>query len=422
MSPRLRLLGQAMRSHAVLDGHSGEARGIPALVGALVMASIVSCSRPKTEGPAPSASAAAPSSSTSAVEGPHAHVPKRIALSAKVIADAGIKTMPVAREPLMPTVDLPGAIAADPDRSARVSPPVAGRLEQIFFHEGSQVKRGDPLAMLRVPDLGKARAAYAGTSAKAGAARTNAGRLSSLAERGLASTQEALSARAEADALEAEARAAEQQLNALGMGKSGDQALLALRAPIAGVVIRRNAVVGQPVATDETIATIADLSDVWFLARVFERDLEHVHVGARAQVLLNAYASERFEGPVEYLGKEVDPVARTILARIRLTNRNDLIRIGLFGTARLDRGDASTRPPVVVVPRDALTDVLDNPVVFVRLTSPENTFEMREVRAGPSSAQKVEILDGVKEREEVVTEGIFTVKSAFMKATFAEEE
>lgn len=391
-------------------------------MGGLVVASLVACSRPKTEPAPPDKSAAAPKTPASAGEGEHTHVPKRVQIAPKVIADAGIKTMPVVRESLMATVDLPGAITADPDKSARVSSPAAGRLEQISFQEGSQVKRGDPLAVLRVPDLGKARAAYAGTSAKAAAARTNADRLSSLADKGLAAKQEALTAKAEADALEAEARAAEQQLNAMGMGTSGGGAQLTLRAPIAGVVIRRNAVVGQPVATDETIATIADLSDVWFLARVFERDLEHVRVGARAQVHFNAYTNERFDGPVEYLGKEIDPAARTILARIRLTNRRDLLRIGLFGTARLDRTEASKRPPMLVVPRDALTDVLDNPVVFVRLPSPENTFEMREVRVGQSSVQKVEILAGVKDREEVVTGGIFTVKSAFMKATFAGEE
>ena len=394
----------------------------PALNGALALALFLSCSRPKTDAPPPDKSAARPNASASVAGGEHTRVPRRVQLSPKVTADAGIKTMPVVREPLTATVDLPGEIGADPDKSARVSSPVAGRLDQISFKEGSAVKRGEPLALLAVPDLGKARAAYAATSAKAAAARTNADRLSSLAEKGLAAKQEALSAKAEADALEAGARAAEQQLGAMGMGTGGGGTQLTLRAPIAGVVVRRNAVVGQPVTTVETIATIADLAEVWFLARVFERDLEHVRVGARAQVKLNAYKNERFEGPVEYLGKEIDPAARTFLARIRLTNRGDLLRIGLFGTARLERGEASKQPPTVVVPRDALTDVLDDPVVFVRLPSPDNTFEMREVRVGQSSVQKVEILSGVKEGEGVVTDGIFTVKSAFMKATFAEGE
>lgn len=392
-------------------------------LGALLTMAAVSCARPKTDEAPADKSAVAPKASAGARDDDAEHlVPKRVQLSPKVIADSGIKTVPVVREVLTITVDLPGSIGADPDKSARVSSPVAGRLEQISFTEGSTVKRGDPLALVRVPDLGKARAAHAGTSARAAAARTNADRLSALAGQGLAAKQDALSANAEAGALEAEARAAEQQLNAMGMGTKGGGAELALRAPGSGVVVRRNAVLGQPVAPDETIAMISDLSEVWFLARVFERDLEYVRVGARAQVQLNAYKRAAFEGAVEYMSKEVDPTSHTILARIRLTNRDDLLRIGLFGTARLDRAEPSKRPPTAVMPRDALTDVLDNPVAFVRLAAPENTFEMRGVRVGGSSAKKVEILGGVKEGEEVVTEGLFTIKSAFMKATFAEEE
>lgn len=387
------------------------------LVTMLLFVPALACSRSKTD-----AVPSKPAATASAAEGERPHVPKRIQLSSKVIADAGIMTALASRESLMSTVDLPGSIAADPDKTARVSSPIAGRLEQVSFHEGSVVKRGDTMAILRVPELGKARSAYAGTSAKAAAARTNADRLASLADKGLAAKQEALSAKAEADALEAEARAAEQQLHAMGMGTGDGGAQLALHAPVAGVVIRRNAIVGQPLATDETIATIADLSEVWFLARVFERDLEHVKVGARAQIELNAYTNQRFQGAVEYLGNEIDPAARTILARIRLSNRDGLLRIGLFGTARLDREEPSKRPATTVVPRDALTDVLDKPVIFVRLVSPENTFEMREVRIGQSSVQKVEIVSGVKDGEQVVTEGGFTVKSAFMKATFAEDE
>ena len=107
----------------------------------LVGASLVSCSRPKTEPTPRDKSAAAEKAQTSAGEGEHSHGPKRVQMSAKVIADAGIKTTPALRESLVATVDLPGAITADPDKSARVSSPVAGRLERVSFQEGSPVKR-----------------------------------------------------------------------------------------------------------------------------------------------------------------------------------------------------------------------------------------------------------------------------------------
>lgn len=355
-----------------------------------------------------------------AADEPSAHLPKVVQLSEKVIADAHVKTNVVSSETLAPTIELPGEISADPDKSARVSSPVAGRIEEVAFKEGSAVKRGEVLAILRVPELGKARATYAATSAKGAAARANANRLQDLVAKGLAANQDALAASADADALQAEARAAEEQLRAMGLPAGSVGSQLALRAPLDGVIVRRNALVGQPVSMDETIALIADLTDVWFMARVFEQDLEHISVGARAEIQLNAYKNERFAGVVEYISKEVDPMARTLAARIRLTNRDDLLRVGLFGTARIDTRDSAQGAASLVVPLDALTDIDDRPVVFV--AQGDGKFERRAVRVGSRSIGKVQILAGLREGERVVVDGVFTVKSAVLKATFAEEE
>jgi cobalt-zinc-cadmium efflux system membrane fusion protein len=348
----------------------------------------------------------------------HESLPKRVRLPDKVIAAAKIRTLPVSREPLAPTIVLPGEVAADPDRSARVSSPAAGRLERVTFREGSVVKRGDVLAVVRVPDLGKARASYTATSARATAARAGANRLEALADKRLAAMQEVVTAKAEADALEAEARAADEQLRAMGTGTSGG-AELVLRAPVSGTVIARDAVVGQPVTPEETIASIADLSEVWFLARVFEKDLGRLRVGAPTEVELNAYPHEGFQGEVEYVGRKIDPAARTLTARVRLTNRNDLLRIGLFGAARVATSEIETQSLVLVVPRSAITEVADKRVAFVR--EPDGDFEMHEVVLGDASVGKVAIVSGLREGESVVVEGVFTLKSVVLKGTFGEE-
>jgi cobalt-zinc-cadmium efflux system membrane fusion protein len=146
---------------------------------------------------------------------------------------------------------------------------------------------------VRIPDLSRLRAEQASAHSKAGSARANATRLEELTGKGLAAHQEALDARAQAEALEAEERAATEQLRLLGSGANGN-AELALRAPISGVIISRSAVVGQPVRSEDVIADIADLSEVWFLGRVFEKDLERVRVGAAAEVELNAFPQRRF--------------------------------------------------------------------------------------------------------------------------------
>jgi cobalt-zinc-cadmium efflux system membrane fusion protein len=101
-------------------------------------------------------------------------------------------------------------------------------------------------------------------------------------------------------------------------------------------------VVGQPVSADQTLGSIADLSEAWFLGRVFEKDLGRLHEGARAEVVLNAYPAEHFDGTIEVLGQQIDPVARTLTARIRIANRRGLLRIGLFGGARVESGRSAS--------------------------------------------------------------------------------
>ncbi|MGH7271055.1 MAG: efflux RND transporter periplasmic adaptor subunit, partial [Polyangiaceae bacterium] len=161
--------------------------------------------------------------------------------------------------------------------------------------------------------------------------------------------------------------------------------------------------------------------EVWFLGRVFEKDLGRIRVGAPAEVELNAYPKEHFTGHVEYLAKQVDPIARTITARIRLTNRNDLLAIGLFGNARVAAGSGDeAKAPTLVVPRDALTEIGGRQALFVR--EPDGDFELHDVVLGDASLGKVQIVSGLREGEQVVVEGVFTLKSAVLKGAFGEEE
>lgn len=351
----------------------------------------------------------------------HDALPKKVHLTAKVIAAAKIQTAPVALEVLETVIELPGEIVADPDRSARVASPIQGRIERVAFAEGKSVKARELLALVRVTDLADRQAALASAAARATAARANATRLTALAATGLAAQQEVEDAKALATSIEAEAHAAGERLRVLGVGATGKGgSLLEIRAPIAGIVVMRDAVVGQAVDPARPIAHLADLDDVWFLGRVFENDLARVRVGARAEVQLNAYGDEHFEGKIELLGRQVDPVARTLVARIPLTNRRELLRLGLFGTARVSVGGRSEQKPVLVVQRSAITEVAGKPVVFVR--HPDDDFELHEIVLGRAALGKVEVISGLRAGEQVVVEGAFTLKSLVLKSTIAEDE
>lgn len=382
---------------------------------------LTACERNEDKPAEPSAPAPGVRAPQHVDEPAHEALPKLVRLSEQVIADAQIRTNPVRRELLPSTLALPGEIAADPDKSARLSSPIPGRIESVRFQEGDNVKQGALLATIAVPDLGKLRADQASAAARAAAARTNAERLKQLLEQRLTAEQTYRDALAQADALELEARAAAQHLQALGLTREGARpSQLSLRAPFAGVVVSRNAVVGQPVVADEVLGEIIDLTEVWFLGRVFEKDLGRLVPHALAEVELNAYPRERFEGEVEYIGQRVDPVARTVTARIRLKNRNDRLRVGLFGNAYVALDEAAKREPTLVVPRSALTEVARKQVVFVQ--HPDGDFELHEVALGRAAAGKVEVVSGLREGELVVDQGVFTLKSAVLKSTFAEDE
>lgn len=351
----------------------------------------------------------------------HEDLPTKVRISPDVVKAAGIKVAPAGSDTLPATVDLTGEIAADPDKSARLAARVAGRILDVKVKEGDRVKAGQTIALLESSELSRARAGLASTLARARAARLNAERLGRLEAKGLAAGQEVATAKGEATAAEAEVSAARQTLVAFGQtADDGGSARLTIRSPLAGFVLSRDAVQGQSVDAEHVIAVIGDLERVYFLGRLFEKDLARVTVGASTEVRLNAYPSDVFEGTIETIGRQLDPTARTVTARILVRNHGDLVKIGLFGTARVVVGPAETATKRVVVPLSAVTRVADKDVVFVRQA--DGDFELHPITLGRTAGGRVEILSGLRAGESVVVDGTFTLKGALLKSTFGEEE
>ena len=352
----------------------------------------------------------------------HEELATKVKLTPDVERAARIKTAPAGLDSLPSTVDLTGEIAPDPDRSARLAARVPGRIIDVKAKEGDRVKAGQVIAVLESPELARARAQLGSAVARAKAARLNADRLKSLEAKSLASGQETATAQAEAVALEAESVAARQTLAAFGQPEAADErgARVTIRTPLAGFVLSRDAVQGQSVDSEHVIAVVGDLEHAYFLGRLFEKDLARVRVGAAAEVRLNAYPNEVFEANIETIGRQIDPAARTVTARIVVRNHGDLVKVGLFGTARVVAGPAEASVKRVVVPLTAVTRVAGKDAVFVR--QPDGDFELHPVTVGHSAAGRVEILSGLRAGEQVVVEGVFTLKSAILKGTFGEED
>lgn len=352
----------------------------------------------------------------------HEELPNRVSLSPQVGAAVHMEVQPVVIASLPLTVELTGEIAPDPDRSAQVVARAQGRIVEVNFKEGDWVKAGAMLVVLNSPELAHARAALTSASARADAARQNAERVRQLAKKGLASGQELAGASAEARALEADETAARQSLAAFG-ARAGeyqsDAARLELRTPIDGYVLKRGAIVGQVVSPERVLAVIANLNRAYFLGRLFEKDLSHVTEGAKADIRLNAYPKRAFQGEVETIGREIDPAARTVVARIVIKDQGRDLKAGLFGIARVAMRDSGRQPARLVVPLAAVTQIANRDVVFVQ--EPGGEFAVHPVTLGRSAEGRIEVLEGLRAGEQVVTSGVFTLKSVVLKGTFGEE-
>lgn len=330
-----------------------------------------------------------------------------------MLRDLRLTTTAVEQRPGGEGVSVVGELQADQGRYAEVGAPVTARVVRLLASPGQSVRAGQVLAEAQSTDLGRARADYDSAQARLTLARAALERRRALADR-IVPRREVQEAEAEVAAAEAELRAAAATLQALGAPPAGrgDASRLPLVAPIAGTVIERNVALGQMIEPAHVAFRIGDLTSVWLVAHVFERDAVRVAIGTPARVTLAAFPGQTFTGRVTWVGRQVEASSRTIPVRAELANPGGLLRPGMSASAWLQVSTAGQN--VVTVPVAALQRLRDQWVVFVP-TGPR-TFEIRNVGRGRDLQGEVEVLAGLRPGETVVVDGAFLLKAEAEKA------
>jgi len=187
-----------------------------------------------------------------------------------------------------------------------------------------------------------------------------------------------------------------------------------VRSPFSGYVLDKTVVIGQFINPDQNLFTIADLSKVWVLADVYERDLENIKIGQTARMTTSAYPGESFEGKISFIYPSVSEQTRTLKIRIEFSNASFRLKPGLYVDIDLaDQGDG-----VLAVPADAVMDGGDRQYAFV--VHEGTHFEPRLLKLGRSSDDYFEVLSGLSEGEQVVTSANFLIDSeSRLKAAIA---
>jgi hypothetical protein len=154
--------------------------------------------------------------------------------------------------------------------------------------------------------------------------------------------------------------------------------------------------------------TIVDLSNVWIVADVYERDLHWIREGVRAMASTTAYPDRQVEGRVGFIDPQLNATTRTARVRIEAANPRSELRLGMYADVSIDSVNGA---PVLAVPKDAVQNVGDRQVVYVPVPGDLATFVEREVRLGRLMADQIEVLSGLTVGDSVVSRGSFFVRA-----------
>ena len=347
-----------------------------------------------------------------------------VTISPEVAARSGIKVEPVGEALAGGAAGqaATGVVEANAYRTTPVVTLVGGVLRRVDAELGQHVRRGQPLAVVFSDELATAQSRYLTALAELDEHHKHHARTIQLVGIGAASREELEQATTKLRAAESEIASIKQRLTLLGLTPQRIAALrspaqvsseVALPAPVSGTVIERAANPGEVVEANRTLLRVADLSSVWVIGQVYEKDLARVAVGSGASVTSDAYPGRVFRGRVTYVSPQLDAATRTAQARIELANPGQALKLGMYVNVAFGAtGAAEATAPTV--PASAVQNVNNRQVVFLATADP-NTFIMRPVRLGAESQGRFPVLEGLFVGDRVVTEGSFMLRAEWLK-------
>jgi cobalt-zinc-cadmium efflux system membrane fusion protein len=352
------------------------------------------------------AAAAGPDASNVAAGGAaKAPIPNDVELEPAMLAN--IRVEPVRVESARRQLTGTGKVQFNEDRTARILAPLPGQALDLQVRVGDPVEKDQLLFSIKSREVASLVTDYLESQRDLDLAQKTYNMNKDLFEHQAASRISFQ--QAESDLAKANTHVArgEEALRVLGIDPKdavkdgGLRSLVPVRSTMAGTLIERNLTPGQYVQADSTaLLTIADLSTVWVLVDVFERDIHLIRVGQKTQVVAAAYPDRRFPASVERISDKVDPDSRTLKVRLLVSNPEFLLKPEMFITASLELSEGGS---ALSVPAGAVFTEDGKSYVFAAIN--DRRFERRPIVAAPDAEGRLRVTSGLHAGERVVTDG-----------------
>ena len=349
---------------------------------------------------------------------------QRLTLTPEQLRSVQLRIEPVGEAPSTEaaTQMAPGVVQANSYKETPVVSLVGGIVRSVSAELGQNVRRGQRVAVVFSNELADAQTRYLTAVAALDEHHRHHLRTEKLVEIGAASRQELESATSQYREAESNVANIRQKLILLGMTsqridnlKSTSQvgSEVAVPAPSSGTITARTVNPGEVIEANKELMRVTDLSTVWVVGQVYEKDLATVRVGSGANITSDAYPGQIFRGRVTYVDPKIDTATRTAQVRIEMANPRQMFKIGMYVNVAFGAlGTAEKTMPVI--PKDAVQTIGNRQFVFVATDKP-NEFIMRPVRLGSESNGVYPVLEAINVGDRIVTQGSFLLRAEWLK-------
>ncbi|MET0387168.1 MAG: efflux RND transporter periplasmic adaptor subunit, partial [Polyangiales bacterium] len=273
---------------------------------------------------------------------------------------------------------VPARVRIDETVAARVGSPLAGRVNSVFVELGQKVKKGQPLFTVASGELPTLRGDLAKATVDLELARAQYQRVHDMVAARLMPGKEELAAAAQKREAELAQQAARSRLDALRIATTKNDSEFKVTAPRDGVVVEKSVLPAQEVDSNTTLMQIADVSNVWVFADLFESDAAGITVGTPARVILPALPGSSIDATVDAVSAVVDPERHSVPVRVRLSNSDARLKPNQYAEMRFQMTIPDSTSEISV---SAL--VSDGATQYVYVQEQPGKLVKRQVVAGP---------------------------------------
>lgn len=298
-----------------------------------------------------------------------------------------------------------GRIGFNEKKLVHITSRVSGWVEKVYAFAGDKVRAGDTLVSIYSPDFLSAQGEFIQAEE----------RLKSIPQSDSVEFRTATALYQSAKAKLLLLSATEREIDELEDTHQPSLHLV-IRSPLSGTVLESNVISGNVVQKGDNFFQLSDLSSLWITASVYEKDINLVKVGEKVSIQMSAVSGETYVGYVEAISDVLDETTRTFKVRVLVDNKTGELKPGMFCEVIFE---STLQNKLLAIPEIAVQSLGEEQVVFT--PTGKNTFTKKSVKLGRHLGGFVEILDGLKPGDEIVTEGSYTLKSELMKGQMGEE-